>query len=189
MTAKIKPDFSAADAVVKIIRPMLKAVAELKWDTGDALFSHPLHTVEMKYAAEQVGYEVSTLKVYLEVSTVFPAGRRDLSLAWGVFRQLARVTSGDKKFTAAAWQDDFLSHNPHATSGDAERAANARIKELRSTHQNRRPVATMELLGTTFVATANPDGSVGTLEIQGAAKVGKVQPDDMTGSFRVSFAR
>jgi hypothetical protein len=103
------------------LRPLLKAESESRFAIGDYLIeNNHLRPSEMKRLAELVNREKSTLETYLKVSTVFPPSRRRLDLAWGVFKQLARVE--DER-----WQDDYLAESAHATTSATERAVNAKL--------------------------------------------------------------
>ena len=109
------------EMIAQGLRPLLKVEAESRFAIGDYLIeNNHLRPSEMKRLAAMVSREKSTLETYLKVSTVFPEQRRKYDLAWGVFKQLARIEDED-------WQNQYLSDNPASTTTAAEKAVNARI--------------------------------------------------------------
>ena len=111
------------EGIAEGLRPLLAHEVAAKWEIGDYLIkNNHLSPGQMKRLAQLVKREQSTLEAYKKVSATFLPSRRhpELDLAWGVFKQLARVNDEE-------WQDDYIRFNPNTTSHQAEKAANARL--------------------------------------------------------------
>src|SRR6185503_10877140 len=110
------------DEVVAGLLPLLKADAAARFAIGDYLLQFSLTSADYAKISERTSVEVSSLKSYANVAQEFPPARRREHLAWGVYKNLARVSNED------GWQDKFLADRPQATAGEAERAVNMKVR-------------------------------------------------------------
>jgi hypothetical protein len=173
------------EKIAQGLRPLLKAESESRFAIGDYLIeNNHLRPSEMKRLAAMVSREKSTLEQYLKVSTVFPQSRRNLSLAWGVFKQLARVEDED-------WQDQYLADNSSATTSATEKAVNAKLMgdrkrmdgKSRSQYSDRAWVPGVEFNATIF----GDDLKRGRLTIDGDVEDASLMFDSVLGQWVVSF--
>lgn len=115
-----EPDFGA---IATGLRPLLDAAVKAQWQVGDFLVNcgalAPGHFQRLAGMLKGCGESAASLRTYYNVALTFPPSRRG-DLAWGVYKQLARIED-------ETWQNEFLADHPHATGGEAERAVNAKL--------------------------------------------------------------
>jgi len=173
------------EMIAQGLRPLLKVEAESRFAIGDYLIeNNHLRPSEMKRLAAMVNREKPTLETYLKVSTMFPESRRNYSLAWGVFKQLARVEDEE-------WQDEFLREHPTATTTASERAVNAKLTAHRSTEKrsphrisDRAWVPGVEV----DVAVFGDSLASGMLTLTGAIEKAELVFSEIHGQWRLEFA-
>ena len=171
------------DEVVAGLLPLLKADAAARFAIGDYLLQFNLTSADYSKISARTNVEVTSLKSYASVAQEFPPERRREHLAWGVYKNLARVSNED------GWQDTFLADRPSATAGEAERAANMKIRADRG----RRTGSTRDA----YRDTATVDGISANLEVQPGVGMGRVvltgvevaefRQNDFAGTFEIEF--
>lgn len=158
-----EPDINA---IADGLRPLLTAATRAQWQVGDYLVANgPLASGHFQRLAGKVkgcGESAQMLQAYYNVALTFPQGRRG-DLAWGVYKQLARVHD-------EAWQDQFLADHPQATGGDAERAVNAHLAVRTGKRSPRNKTSDRAVaLDVTADLSVYSDNGTFTLELLGIA--------------------
>lgn len=164
------------------LRPLLKAESESRFAIGDYLIeNNHLRPSEMKRLATMVNREKATLETYMKVSTVFPASRRNYDLAWGVFKQLARIDD-------EGWQDHFLADHPHATTSQTERGVNAKLTADRGPgERNRRKFSDHAWVPGVDLDITVEDQSNGRITLSGDIEKAAVVFSEIHGKWTVEF--
>lgn len=170
------------EKIAEGLRPLLQAEAESRFAIGDYLIDvGPLRPSELAELAQLVHREKSTLETYLRVSTVFPDSRRRYGLAWGVFKQLARIADEE-------WQDKFLADHPNATGSATERAVNAKLTADRgSTEQGRRRSSGRAWVPGVEVDVTLDDQTNGRIVLNGDIDKAAVVYSEVHGKWTVEF--
>jgi hypothetical protein len=168
------------EKIAEGLRPLLET--EDRFAIGDYLIENgPLRPSELATLAQLVHHEKSTLETYLKVSTVFPQSRRNYGLAWGIFKQLARIDDEE-------WQDKFLADYPNPTTSATERAVNAKLTTDRGTAaQTRRRVSGRAWVPGVDIDVTLEDQVNGRIVLNGDIDKAAVVYSEVHGKWTVEF--